>query len=133
MSHRSTLILTGLLALSTAGPAAAQDAGPAQRSAETLAALCALCHAPGGIEGLDEIRSPEEFAEEMRELVAEPGEHRLMALIAKGFSDAEIAALADHFAARRAAEHPAAGEDGRERHERLEEHEGSEREEEEHD
>ncbi|EKV28891.1 hypothetical protein C882_0654 [Caenispirillum salinarum AK4] len=135
MRYRSTLILASLLALSASGPAAAQDAGAAPRSAETLAALCALCHAPGGIEGLDEIESQEEFAEEMRELLDEPGEHRLMTLISKGFTDAEIAAMAEYFGTRRSAGEDRAAERHEERGEHAEygEHENYEREEDEHD
>jgi cytochrome c553 len=93
-----TALVAGTLA---AAPALAQVEPPG--SVHTLAATCALCHGAdnqgvGEIEGLAGMRRGE-FVDEMRELEQEPHEGRLMSVMVGAYSDAQIRALADHFAA----------------------------------
>ncbi|MFO1036452.1 MAG: hypothetical protein U1E45_06385 [Geminicoccaceae bacterium] len=73
----------------------------AQPSGQMLGDSCAVCHATDGKGGVERIAgmSKGEFSEEMHEFVFEPGEGRLMSVIAKAFTDAEIQAMAAHFAA----------------------------------
>jgi cytochrome c553 len=87
--------------LLAAAPAAAQTTAPS--SVATLAATCALCHGAEN-RGVEEIEglaamSRREFIEEMRELHDEPREYRLMSTLAGAYSEAQIRALAEHFAA----------------------------------
>jgi cytochrome c553 len=75
-------------------PAVANAAGP---SAKAMANTCFICHGGGGQESLRGMRASE-VIEEMREMKREPREGRLMSVIAKGFSDAEIKAMAAYIA-----------------------------------
>ncbi|WP_237152428.1 c-type cytochrome [Oryzibacter oryziterrae] len=84
------VLLAGLVALA---PTTA-FAGP---SAKAMANTCFICHGPGGHESLVGM-SQKELVEEMSEMKREPGEGRLMAVIAKGFSDAEIKAMGAYIA-----------------------------------
>jgi cytochrome subunit of sulfide dehydrogenase len=88
---RSTIfLLAGLLALLPAAASAAP-------SAKAMANTCFICHGPGGHESLTGM-SQRELIEEMTEMKREPGEGRLMSVIAKGFSDAEIKAMGAYIA-----------------------------------
>ena len=75
-------------------PAVANAAGP---SAKAMANTCFICHGGGGQESLRGMRA-QDVIEEMREMKREPGEGRLMSVIAQGFSDAEIKAMAAYIA-----------------------------------
>jgi cytochrome c553 len=77
----------------------AAEAGP---HIKTLADSCGICHGTDGIppkDGLDRLAgmSRSEFIEEMSELKQDPREGRLMSVIARGYSNAEIRAMADYF------------------------------------
>ena len=69
----------------------------------TLANSCAICHGTDGKpprDGLDRLAGmrASEFIDEMREMQDDPTEGRLMSVIARGYSDAEIRAMAAYFA-----------------------------------
>lgn len=77
--------------------------GAAEPTTQLLADSCAACHgtdgnSPGSIDELDDIKL-DEFLEEMKEFKYEAGKGRIMGPIARGLSDAQIQALADHFQA----------------------------------
>ncbi len=77
--------------------------GFAEPTTRLLADTCAVCHgtdgnSPGSIDALDDIER-DEFVEEMLEFKYESGEGRIMGPIARGVTDAQIEALADHFQA----------------------------------
>lgn len=83
--------------------AAVAGAAHADTDVRTLADSCAICHGTDGKpprDGLDRLAGmrSSEFVEEMRELRDDPDEGRLMSVIARGYSDAEIRAMADYFA-----------------------------------
>lgn len=76
-------------------------AGVAQPTTQLLADTCAVCHgtdgdSPGSIDELDDIEIGE-FVEEMEEFKYEMGEGRIMGPIARGLTDEQIRALAQHF------------------------------------
>ena len=88
-------VSTALLVL--AAPLA--EAGP---HIKTLADSCAICHGTDGRppkDGLERLAgmSKSEFIEEMMEMKDDPTEGRLMSVIARGYSDAEIRAMANYF------------------------------------
>jgi sulfide dehydrogenase cytochrome subunit len=85
--------------------AAASIATPsaAQPTTQLLADSCASCHgtdgnSPGSIDKLNDIKRAK-FLEEMTEFKYKQGKGRIMGPIARGLSDAQIKALADHFQA----------------------------------
>ena len=86
------------LGLLAAGAAAAADAGPAM-----LADACAPCHgtdgeSPGAIPALAG-KSSSYIVQRMLEFKAGARESTVMQRIAKGYTDGELVALAQHFAA----------------------------------
>lgn len=75
------------------------EAGP---QVKTMADSCGICHGTDGRpprDGLDRLAgmSKSEFIEEMREMKRDPNEGRLMSVIARGYSDADIRAMAKYF------------------------------------
>ena len=75
------------------------EAGP---HIQTMADSCGICHGTDGRsphDGLDRLAgmSKSEFIEEMQEMKREPDEGRLMSVIARGYSDAEIRKMANYF------------------------------------
>lgn len=87
-----------LLAGSTAAPALAQS-----QSTVVMAASCASCHGPGGgspgaIPSINRLSAPD-MAKKLRDYRAGQLEPTIMNRIAKGYTDAEIDALAQYFAA----------------------------------
>lgn len=75
--------------------------GATEPTTQLLGDSCAACHgtdgnSPGSIDELDDIER-EEFLEEMKEFKYEQGKGRIMGPIARGLTDAQIEALADHF------------------------------------
>lgn len=75
----------------------------ADTDVRTLANSCAICHGTDGRpprDGLDRLAGMRvsEFIDEMREMQDDPTEGRLMSVIARGYSDAEIRAMAAYFA-----------------------------------
>jgi cytochrome c553 len=89
--------------LTTAVLAALGGVAHADPDVRTLANSCAICHGTDGRpprDGLDRLAGmrASEFIEEMRELQDDPTEGRLMSVIARGYSDAEIRAMAAYFA-----------------------------------
>lgn len=78
-------------------------AAAAEPTTQTLVDSCAICHgtdgrAPrGGLDGLAG-ESAGEIAGEFKEMRTDPHEGRLMSIIAKGYTDAQVKAMADYFA-----------------------------------
>lgn len=69
---------------------------------KTLADSCGICHGTDGKppkDGLDRLAgmSKSEFIDEMFDLKQDPTKGRLMSVIARGYSNAEIRAMADYF------------------------------------
>lgn len=101
----SVLLACALAALAaTGGPAAAQDAKALQLRA--LAATCANCHGTDGRatgEGMPPLAGADAayLATQMRALRDGQRPATVMHQIAKGYSDAQIDALAGYFAARK--------------------------------
>lgn len=92
---RSTIALAVLLA--------ATSVASAGTDVRTLANSCAICHGTDGKpprDGHDRLAGmpASDFIEEMRELKRVPGDGRLMSVIARGYTDAEIRAMATYFA-----------------------------------
>lgn len=88
-------VLIGLTAASIAVPASAQP------TTRLLADSCAVCHgtggsSPGSIDSLDDMKL-DELLEKMNKFKYEEGKGRIMGPIARGLSDAQIQALAEHF------------------------------------
>lgn len=99
------ICLPSAAALAESGPAfAPASLGPA--GVRALAANCAACHgtngatAGGAIAGLAGMNK-EYFVEQMRLFKAGKREATVMAQIARGFTDAEFAALGEFFAAQK--------------------------------
>lgn len=97
--HRILTLLTPI----TLAAALAATTAAAEPSIQLLADSCAACHgtdgdSPGSIDELDDIKRAE-FVEDMIEFKTGKGKGRIMAPIARGISDAQIEALADHFEA----------------------------------
>jgi cytochrome c553 len=92
MHRLSRALSAGALALATALPAAAEDIDPA-----ILAASCAICHGPGGhspgaippLAGLD----AQAMTDKLLAFRSGAAEATVMNRIAKGYTEAEIAAL----------------------------------------
>lgn len=100
--HRILTLLTPI----TLAAALAATTAAAEPSIQLLADSCAACHgtdgnSPGSIDELDELDDIKraEFVEDMIEFKTGKGKGRIMAPIARGISDAQIEALADHFEA----------------------------------
>ena len=77
----------------------AAEAGP---HIKTLADSCGICHGTDGKppkDGLDRLAgmSKSEFIDEMFEMKQHLNEGRLMSVIARGYSNGEIRAMADYF------------------------------------
>lgn len=91
---RAMRALPAILAL-IAMPAAAEP------SAQMLADTCAMCHGTDGVSAgvLDSLRdmSAREIEEEMLEF-KNAGKGRIMAPLARAYSDAQIRAIAEHLA-----------------------------------
>ena len=100
----SVLLACAMAALATAGPAAAQDAKALQLRA--LAATCASCHGTDGRavgEGMPPLAGADAayLAAQMRAFRGGQRPATVMHQLAKGYSDAQIDALAGYFAARK--------------------------------
>lgn len=70
---------------------------------QTLVDSCAICHGTDGREvrgGLDGLAGEEarEIGEEMAEMRLDPHEGRLMSIIARGFTDEQVRAMAEYYA-----------------------------------
>lgn len=70
---------------------------------QTLVDSCAICHGTDGREvkgGLDGLAGEEarEIGEEMDEMRVDPHEGRLMSIIARGFTDEQVRAMAEYYA-----------------------------------
>lgn len=93
------LIMTGALLAAVAGPAAAQSAAP---SGSMLGAACVLCHGANG-EGAGGVaaikgHTKDYIADMMKRFKSGERPSTVMQRLAKGFSDAEIDAVATYFA-----------------------------------
>ena len=114
-SHRLRLA-AGACALAAACAGAQQAAPPApqfadsnltERGARDMAANCAACHGTGGSPaagspvGILAGRKSEEMVQAMAQFKAGSRPATVMHQIAKGYSDAEIAAIAAYFARQR--------------------------------
>lgn len=113
MKSRLVLLAAVLLAISTLLPDAARAAStpsapgasgePVSGSAALLASACFTCHGPDGrsstaipaIAG----QKKDSFIETMKAFQAGQRAPTIMHQLAKGYTDADIAALADYFAA----------------------------------
>lgn len=100
ISRTTVLLVVGLLALAvpTAPPAQAASPTPA-----VLAASCASCHGPGGaspgaIPSINRLDAAT-MAARLRSFRSGETEVTVMNRIAKGYTDAEIEALVQYFAA----------------------------------
>ncbi len=96
---RPTLIAAALAAVSTFGPAAAQDGTP------LIAQACAGCHGQGGA-GMGEVpviagKNRDTFLEVWQAFRADERPATIMNRIARGYTDDEVAILADYFASQR--------------------------------
>ncbi len=93
--HRTTMILSaaGAIGLVWSAPSLAQ--GP---SAALIAANCAVCHGPGGAGAGDIVKlndkTPAQIVEAMRAFRDGKKPSTIMGRISKGYSDAQIAAVA---------------------------------------
>ncbi len=97
MTSRRFIPLVSILVLfcTIAGPSAS-----AEPTVKMQADTCAMCHgtdgqSTGSVDDLFGLET-EEFIEEMQEFRAE-GKGRLMAVIAKGYNDSQIKAMARYF------------------------------------
>jgi len=95
--HRRWMVLSaaGAMALAWSSPAPAQAP-----SAALIAANCAVCHGQGGAGAGDIAKINEQtaaqIAENMRAFRDGKKPSTIMVRIVKGYSDAQIAAVADH-------------------------------------
>ena len=74
----------------------------AEPNIRLLADSCAMCHgtdgrSPGPLDSLAG-EPAGELLEEMMEFKTEPGKGRIMSVLVKGYSDAQLRALAEYFA-----------------------------------
>ncbi len=100
-----TFFLITLLALAVAGPAAAEDSrvpGEDVRRAEALAFNCFTCHGtdghgPGAMKSLNKL-SAIEIRDKLMAFKRDENNPTIMNRIAKAYSDAEIAIIADYIA-----------------------------------
>ena len=91
------------IALAAAVFIAGLSTAQAEPDVRTLANSCAICHGTDGKPPPDALprlagMPKAEFIDAMIEMKNKPNEGRLMSVIARGFSDAEIRALAAYFA-----------------------------------
>lgn len=109
----TTRLLMGAVAIAVALPAAAQQPAPpapafaapnlTEKGVRDMAANCAACHgtrgraAEGSAVGPLAGRSREDLARAMAEFRAGTRPATVMHQIAKGYTEAEIAAMADYF------------------------------------
>ena len=103
MNSRLLLLISCLLILGVSVPASAQP----DLRVRALAANCAACHgtegrAPGdslvsGLAGMPSVY----FSQQMKAFKSGARQGTLMPQLAKGFTDAQIAALASYFAAQK--------------------------------
>ena len=111
-----TKTLALLAACAIAAPVMAQQPAPppafaasnvTPKGAASMAAACAMCHGSGGNPAPNSSvvrlasRSAERIVDAMREFKEGKREATIMHQIAKGYSDAEIAAIAKYFEAQR--------------------------------
>jgi cytochrome c553 len=97
MNLISPLIAAGLIGLALIGPASAAD-----RHTEVIAATCLSCHGPGGnslgtIPSLTDLNQ-DKFAKRLHEFKSGKRLSSIMKRHASGYTDAELEALAAHFA-----------------------------------
>jgi cytochrome subunit of sulfide dehydrogenase len=98
----ATIVLAATMALPIASFAQASDAANT-RKARGLAANCAQCHGTNGISAGGAVpglagRDRAYFVEQMNAFKTGKREATLMHQISKGYSDEEIALMADYFA-----------------------------------
>lgn len=91
------LSLAGAMVLAWSSPAPAQAPAP---NAALIAANCAVCHGPGGA-GAGEIvkindKTPSQIVEAMGAFRDGKKPSTIMGRIVKGYTDAQIAAVANH-------------------------------------
>jgi len=113
MKTRVPRILAGVLAATGAALAAAQQPAPpapnfapsntSAKGVHSMAATCSMCHgtqgrvAPGSNVAALAGRPRDEIVQSMAQFKAGQKPATIMHQIAKGYSDAEVAALADYF------------------------------------
>ena len=111
MNTRAASILAAAFAASAAVASAQQPAPPptfappntSPKGIHSMAAACAMCHgtqgrpAPGSTVAALAGRPRGEIAEAMAQFKAGTKPATIMHQVAKGYSDAEVAALADYF------------------------------------
>lgn len=98
-------LLIALLALAVAGPATADDARVPEensRRAEALAFNCFTCHgtdghSPGAMKSLNKL-SATEIRDKLMAFRRDENDPTIMNRIARGYSDDEIAIIADYIA-----------------------------------
>ena len=97
--HRTLRVLSaaGAIALAWSSPSLAQAPAP---NAALIAANCAVCHGPGGSGSGDIVKINEQtsaqIVENMRAFRDGKKPSTIMVRIVKGYSDAQIAAVATH-------------------------------------
>lgn len=96
MTNRAYLLPCWLFGLAALGGASCALA--AEPSTEMLADTCAMCHSAVGEDAIDKLdgMSAREFREEMEEFRRE-GKGRIMAVIAKAYTDEQIRQMAEYF------------------------------------
>lgn len=99
LTRLTPLLLAGALSTVVAAPLAAQSAAP---SGQMLGAACVLCHGAGG-EGAGGVaaikgHTKDYIADMMKRFKSGERPSTVMGRLAKGFSDAEIDAVATYFA-----------------------------------
>lgn len=96
------LILAGALLAAVTGPVAAQSAAP---TGQMLGAACVLCHGANGegASGVAAIKghTTDYIADMMKRFKSGERPSTVMGRLAKGFSDAEIDAVATYFASQK--------------------------------
>lgn len=96
-----TLPIALAAALGTVSVAAEPTTGSLMPSTQLLADSCAACHgtdgnSPGPISELDNLEV-DKFIEKMKKFKYKEGAGRIMGPIARGLSDEQIRAVAEHF------------------------------------